>query len=44
MTAAQRSANQDGHWLLLGAWGGQDRAAIDPFAAVSIDLSGLWVD
>jgi Uma2 family endonuclease len=37
-------ANQDGHWLLLGTWGGQDRAAIDPFAAVSINLSGLWVD
>jgi Uma2 family endonuclease len=37
-------ANQDGHWLLLGTWGGQDRAAIDPFAAVGIDLSGLWVD
>ncbi len=38
-------ANQEGgHWLLLGAWGGQDQAAIDPFAAVTLDLSGLWVD
>lgn len=37
-------ANQDGRWLLLGAWGGQDRATIDPFAAVTLDLSGLWVD
>ena len=37
-------ANQDGHWLLLGAWGGTDQAAIDPFAAITLDLSGLWVD
>lgn len=37
-------ANQDGHWLLLGAWGDKDQAAIDPFAAVPLDLSGLWVD
>ena len=37
-------ANQDGRWLLLGAWGGTDQAAIDPFAAVTLDLSGLWVD
>ena len=37
-------ANQDGRWLLLGTWGSTDQAAIDPFAAVTIDLSGLWVD
>ncbi|MHB1644063.1 Uma2 family endonuclease [Acidithiobacillus sp. 'AMD consortium'] len=37
-------ANQDGRWLLLGTWGGTDQAAIDPFAAITLDLSGLWVD
>ncbi len=37
-------ANQDGHWLLLGTWAGDDQAAIDPFAAVTLDLAGLWVD
>ncbi|MBN2679717.1 MAG: Uma2 family endonuclease [Acidithiobacillaceae bacterium] len=36
--------NQDGHWLLLGTSAGDDQAAIDPFAAVTLDLSGLWVD
>lgn len=34
----------DGHWLLLGTWSDQDRAAIDPFAAITLDLAGLWVD
>ncbi|QFX96427.1 MULTISPECIES: Uma2 family endonuclease [Acidithiobacillus] len=37
-------ANQDGHWLLLGTWGGDDEANIDPFAAVPLSLAGLWVD
>lgn len=37
-------ANQDGHWLLLGTWGGDDEASIDPFAAVPLSLDGLWVD
>ncbi|MBN6743001.1 Uma2 family endonuclease, partial [Acidithiobacillus sp. MC6.1] len=37
-------ANQEGRWLLLGTWGDQDQAAIDPFAAIPLDLSGLWVD
>ncbi|MEL5850032.1 MAG: Uma2 family endonuclease, partial [Candidatus Igneacidithiobacillus chanchocoensis] len=37
-------ANQEDRWLLLGTWGDQDEAAIDPFAAVPLDLSGLWVD
>ncbi|MBU2755328.1 Uma2 family endonuclease [Acidithiobacillus sp. CV18-2] len=36
-------ANQAGRWL-LGTWGDQDQAAIDPFAAVTLDLAGLWVD
>ncbi|OCX71388.1 hypothetical protein A6M27_20055 [Acidithiobacillus thiooxidans] len=37
-------ANQDGRWLLLGTWGGDDVASIDPFAAIPLSLSGLWVD
>ncbi|XTI71624.1 Uma2 family endonuclease [Acidithiobacillus sp. AC3] len=37
-------ANQDGRWLLLGAWGGSDQAAIEPFAAIELELSSLWVD
>lgn len=37
-------ANQDGHWLLLGTWADKDQAAIDPFAAITLDLAGLWVD
>jgi Uma2 family endonuclease len=37
-------ANQDGRWLLLGPWGGDDVASIDPFAAIPLSLSGLWVD
>lgn len=37
-------ANQDGHWLLLGTWGGDDEASIDPFAAVPLSLAVLWVD
>ncbi|MHB0888558.1 Uma2 family endonuclease [Acidithiobacillus sp.] len=37
-------ANQGGRWLLLGAWGDKDQAAIDPFAAITLDISGLWVD
>ncbi|MCR2831025.1 Uma2 family endonuclease [Acidithiobacillus ferrooxidans] len=37
-------ANQDGRWLLLGTWGGDDVASIDPFAAISLSLSSLWLD
>ena len=37
-------ANQGGRWLLLGTWGGDDVATIDPFAAIPLCLSGLWVD
>jgi len=37
-------ANQEGRWLLLGSWGGQDQAAVGPFAAITLDLAGLWVD
>ena len=37
-------ANQDGRWLLLGTWGGDDVASIDPFAAIPLSLAGLWVD
>ena len=37
-------ANQDDRWLLLGTWGGDDVAKIDPFAAISLSLAGLWVD
>ncbi|MBN2679707.1 Uma2 family endonuclease [Acidithiobacillus montserratensis] len=37
-------ANQNGQWLLLGTWAGDDQATVDPFAAVTLDLAGLWVD
>jgi len=37
-------ANQDGRWLLLGTWADQDVVAIEPFAAIELDLSHLWVD
>ena len=36
--------NQGGRWLLLGAWGGDDVATIDPFAAILLSISSLWVD
>mgnify|MGYP000213648758 CR=1 FL=1 len=37
-------ANQDGQWLLLGAWGDADQVTVAPFAAVAFDLAGLWAD
>ncbi|MEW5823856.1 MAG: Uma2 family endonuclease [Pseudomonadota bacterium] len=37
-------ANQNGHWLLLGAWGGEDVAEIPPFEALRFELSALWAD
>lgn len=37
-------ANQDGRCLLLGTWGGDEVASIDPFAAIPLSLAGLWVD
>ncbi|MBU2803396.1 Uma2 family endonuclease [Acidithiobacillus caldus] len=36
--------NQGGRWLLLGTWGGDDVATIDPFAAIRLSLAGLWVN
>lgn len=35
-------ALQDGEWRNIGRHAGDDQAAIDPFAAVTIDLAGLW--
>lgn len=37
-------ANENGRWVLLGAWGGEDTAAIPPFDALPFELAGLWVD
>ncbi len=37
-------ANENGRWMLLGTWGGEDTAAIPPFDAVTLDLAGLWAD
>jgi len=33
----------NGHWVLLGAWGGEDVANIPPFDAVGIPLASLWL-
>jgi len=35
-------ALQDGDWQAIGRFAGHDQAAIDPFAAVTIELAGLW--
>ncbi|MDD5394990.1 MAG: Uma2 family endonuclease [Thiothrix sp.] len=32
-----------GHWILLGAWGDNDMAHIQPFDAVGIPLGSLWI-
>jgi Uma2 family endonuclease len=37
-------ANQDGQWVLLGAWGDADQVTVAPFEAVPFDLAGLWAD
>ncbi|MGE0049312.1 MAG: Uma2 family endonuclease [Acidithiobacillus sp.] len=37
-------ANQDRHWLLLGTWADQDTVSVEPFAAIELNLSHLWVD
>lgn len=31
-----------GQWLELGVWGNEDKAHIEPFEAVELDLSGWW--
>lgn len=33
----------DGHWKLIGAWAGDDRARIPPFEAIELDLRLLWI-
>lgn len=42
--ALEAYANQGGHWLLLGTGATRTRPAIDPFAAITLDLAGLWLD
>ena len=36
--------NEAGRWVLLGVWSEDETAAIPPFAAVPLELAGLWVD
>lgn len=36
--------NENGRWLLLGVWGGDDAPRIPPFDAIELPLSSLWVD
>jgi Uma2 family endonuclease len=33
---------EQGHWLMLGAWGGDDPARIEPFDAVELELGRWW--
>ena len=34
----------DGKWLLIGTYTDADRARIEPFDAIELDLSNLWAD
>lgn len=34
----------DGKWLEIGVWSDADRARIEPFDAIEIDLADLWGD
>lgn len=36
--------NQQGRWLLLGAFKNDDAVAVAPFDAVPLDLGALWAD
>jgi Uma2 family endonuclease len=36
--------NQQGRWLLLGAFKNDDAVAVVPFEAVALDLGALWAD
>lgn len=35
---------QDGQWLLVGSYKDADRARIEPFDAIELDLATLWAD
>ena len=32
-----------GRWVRIGAWGDDDRAAVAPFDAVTLDLAEVWL-
>lgn len=35
---------REGQWVLLGVYGGGDKARIEPFDAIEIGLSSLWIE
>ena len=35
---------ESGRWVELGIWGNEDRACIEPFDAVELDLAAWWED
>ncbi|MFL5318949.1 MAG: Uma2 family endonuclease [Myxococcaceae bacterium] len=41
LDALQRDGKR---WLLLGTWSDDDRAAIEPFSELELDLSALWAE
>jgi Putative restriction endonuclease len=33
---------EDGRWVVLGAWHGDARVRVAPFAELELELEGLW--
>lgn len=36
--------NENGRWLLLGVWAGEDTPRVPPFDAIELPLASLWAD
>jgi Uma2 family endonuclease len=34
----------DGRWLIVGTWSDDARAALEPFAAIELELAAMWAD